>query len=332
MPSPEITPEASPQLPFNREDFSRPFTYAHFDNDPTNREVNQRLLLPTVGKTDGVQYILEVGCANGANVQMLLDEHAKKTAPAIFTSLDIDQAAIESAHRNVKSNNIARVSFVVGDATQLPIADETQESVYFTGIYHELQGKNEKGEDKQALALSELFRVLKPGGRLILVSAFTWETFSSRIELARQGRIRTREILGAIKDPDLEPFELAPNKEVVSQLHAAGFEVTDDDITIEYTNFTINSQRTIAEDYEYIRGTAQDWVLPEGMDLRHVRKAYHESLDEEEQDFKKTNEKLIAEKKEPIAELVYPRGVTRIIARKPELQPTETEVFTAQAA
>lgn len=309
----------------------RPFTYELFDYDPANRKLNEALLLPTIARRDTVQNILDVGCATGANAQMIINELGRQKTPAVFTGLDFDESAVRAAGRYVEGNDVVTASFVRGDVTQIPIEDKTQDTIYFTGIYHELQGEDENGNSLQEKALAEIYRVLKPGGTLILVSAFTRETFSERTELARQMKVRERaqKLLGVERDRSVTPFKLDPNSEVLANLQKAGFHASDEDIVIQTAFYTVDSQRAIAEDIEYNRGTAMNWKLPEGIGLEHVREAYHQSLDEEEREFANENRERIERGEEPVPELLYPRHVTRIIARKPLSEPLETDVFRA---
>lgn len=105
---------------------------------------------------DAVQ-VLDCGCGTGRNGVML------GALGYEVTALDLAEAALVRC----RGRGLARL--VRGSATSLPVATESQQIVVMMDvIYHRAVA------DKGA-ALREAFRVLQPGGRLILnVPAYQW--------------------------------------------------------------------------------------------------------------------------------------------------------------
>lgn len=107
---------------------------------------------------DGMK-ILEVGCAGG-----LLCHRLKERLPqAEITGLDFDTGHIDYAKKKTKELNL-QCDFVAGDATQLPFADNTFDVCYS----HTVMNFCDPGK-----FVSEQHRVLKPGGRMIVMAVYS---------------------------------------------------------------------------------------------------------------------------------------------------------------
>ncbi len=98
--------------------------------------------------------VLEIGCGVGT------DGLQFARAGAIYTGVDLTEAAIDLARSNFASAGL-RGEFRVADAEQLDFPDETFDVVYSHGVLHHTP-------DIQA-ALREVHRVLKPGGRALVM-------------------------------------------------------------------------------------------------------------------------------------------------------------------
>jgi ubiquinone/menaquinone biosynthesis C-methylase UbiE len=75
--------------------------------------------------------------------------------------LDMSDAYVRHAKRDLGH----RISFVVGTAEAIPLADNSHDAVTSTFLFHEPPPKVRRS------ALRERARVLKPGGRLILLDS-----------------------------------------------------------------------------------------------------------------------------------------------------------------
>lgn len=106
---------------------------------------------------DGMK-ILEVGCAGG-----LLCHRLKERFPgAEITGLDFDTGHIDYAREKTRELNL-KCDFVAGDATQLPFEDHTFDVCYS----HTVMNFCDPGR-----FVSEQHRVLKPGGRMIIMDVY----------------------------------------------------------------------------------------------------------------------------------------------------------------
>ena len=98
--------------------------------------------------------VLEIGCGVGT------DGLQFARAGAIYTGVDLTEAAVELARKNFESAQIPG-EFRVSDAEKLDFPDESFDIVYSHGVLHHTPHIE--------AAVREIHRVLKPGGRAIVM-------------------------------------------------------------------------------------------------------------------------------------------------------------------
>jgi len=97
---------------------------------------------------------LEIGCSTGVKQHRLLSRHSFEAH-----GIDISEMAIEAAQRRFAGAD-RRPTLAVMDANHLLYSDQYFDFVFGCGILHHLELPH---------ALQEIYRVLKPGGRLIFM-------------------------------------------------------------------------------------------------------------------------------------------------------------------
>jgi ubiquinone/menaquinone biosynthesis C-methylase UbiE len=112
--------------------------------------------IPTAANFAGARglKVLEIGCGVGTDGA----QFAK--AGAEYTGIDLTDAAIELARKRLELAHL-KGEFRVSDAEQLDFADESFDVVYSHGVLHHTPDI--------ATAVSEIHRVLKPGGQAIVM-------------------------------------------------------------------------------------------------------------------------------------------------------------------
>lgn len=118
-------------------------------------------------KLRGDERILDMGCGRGAVLLMAAQHLTTGRAVGVDLWRTIDQSgnSAEAARRNAVAEGVAdRVELHTGDMTALPFDDASFDVVLSSLAIHNISGR--AGRDK---AISEAVRVLRPGGRLMIV-------------------------------------------------------------------------------------------------------------------------------------------------------------------
>ena len=103
--------------------------------------------------------LLDIGCGTGRFLDFL--KQAWPRLPAL--GLDLSEPYLRYAKRHLR--RWSKMSLAVGNAESLPLPDASQDAVTSIFLFHELPPKVRR------IALRECARVLKPGGRLVLVDS-----------------------------------------------------------------------------------------------------------------------------------------------------------------
>jgi len=111
-----------------------------------------------VGLADlcGDEEILDVGCGT----RMLSSRLAKVFDGVLVRGVDVGPRMITVAKNRVRGHHL-NVEYTVGTAVKLPYSDGQFDVVSSCLLFHLLQ------DSEKELALREIFRVLKPGGRYV---------------------------------------------------------------------------------------------------------------------------------------------------------------------
>ncbi len=105
--------------------------------------------------------VLDIGCGTGTVAGLL----ASSSWPVKATGLDFAPAMCAEARQKAeKAGLLDRASFLAGDSEHLPIADASFDVVTCSNSFHHYPNQQE--------VVLEMRRILKPGGRLILIDGF----------------------------------------------------------------------------------------------------------------------------------------------------------------
>jgi ubiquinone/menaquinone biosynthesis C-methylase UbiE len=103
--------------------------------------------------------LVDVGCGTGRFLDFV--KQAWPRLPAV--GLDLSEAYVGEARRHMR--RWSRVGFIVGNGEAVPLPDASQDAVTCIFMFHELPPAVRR------VVLGEFSRMLKPGGRLVLVDS-----------------------------------------------------------------------------------------------------------------------------------------------------------------
>lgn len=155
-------------------------------------------------------HILDVGCGTGFAVI----EIARKLDQGRACGVDISPGMIEKANRNIPLELAGRVSFQVASSEQIPYPEDEFNFILCTNSFHHYPDTHK--------ALREMYRVLKPGGLLVILdnatdlSLYTW-AWDRLLRMFEKGHVRyytTAELGGMIRRAGYEQVTLRHRKNI----------------------------------------------------------------------------------------------------------------------
>ena len=114
----------------------------------------------------GDEEVLDLGCGRGAILLMAATRlpHGRATGVDIWSSKDQSGNAMEVTARNAEAEGVAdRIELRTADMRELPFADASFDLVISNVAIHNIS--DAAGRDR---AIDEAWRVLRPGGRLLV--------------------------------------------------------------------------------------------------------------------------------------------------------------------
>jgi tRNA (uracil-5-)-methyltransferase TRM9 len=114
------------------------------------------------------QTVLDLGCGNGRLLEMCRNNKVK------YTGYDISTELIQIAKEKCQQYSVPEASFQVGDMRFLPFASASFDIVFAVASLHHLPHQINRWQ-----ALSEIYRVLRPGGLLLMTNWYFWNTFTN---------------------------------------------------------------------------------------------------------------------------------------------------------
>lgn len=149
---------------------------AHYASADVHRAGADLDALVAAAEARGDERVLDVGCGAG-HTALALAPHV-----AHVDALDLTPGMLDQVHKLAAERGVANVSTRLGDAEAIPAEDRRYGIVTCRLCAHHFQ--------RPGRALAEMFRVLAPGGRLLLVDIVAPEpaevdTFLNAIELVR---------------------------------------------------------------------------------------------------------------------------------------------------
>jgi MPBQ/MSBQ methyltransferase len=148
-------------------EFNMHFGYYKFWKSPFNREqmldeMNQQVF-QNLGLDEANQIVYDLGCGLGAPCRAF----AKKFPAHKIKGVTIVPWQVQKAQELTRNaGHEQQVEYIVGDYTKLPFEDNSADAVYGLESFCHAEGMDKAG------VVKEMFRVLKPGQRFVVVDGF----------------------------------------------------------------------------------------------------------------------------------------------------------------
>jgi len=115
------------------------------------------------------QRVLDLGCGNGRLYFSFL-----KDLNLEYHGIDVSERLIGVANREsrIANRESPQTDFQVGEMIDLPYEDNYFDIIFYIATFHHLPSKQ-----LRLKALSEIKRVLKPGGYLLMTNWYWWQKF-----------------------------------------------------------------------------------------------------------------------------------------------------------
>ncbi len=155
------------------------------------------------------QKVLDVGCGNGRLVQLLSNKQVD------YFGCDISDKLITLAKGKCQQYNFKTFDFQVADIRQLPYQDHIFDIVLAVAVLHHLPHPDNRWQ-----ALQEIYRVLKPGGLLLMNNWYFWNaTANKKYQIKKQMLINW--LRGLEKQALLIPWKNSQGRVVINRYYYA---------------------------------------------------------------------------------------------------------------
>lgn len=172
-------------------------------NDPARFEsLPPDVFYPALGLPEGPSVVVEIGAGTGLFAEAFLE----RAPGATIYVTDIAEEALDWIRANRHAVAEGRMIPVMAEETRVPLSDRSADAVYMINLHHELADP--------AATYADAFRMLKRGGRLLVVDWAARETpkgppLVSRASAASlAGVMRAAGFTDIVVDDDRLPWHL----------------------------------------------------------------------------------------------------------------------------
>ena len=160
--------------------------------------------------------VLDVGCGNGRLLELFKDKIIN------YAGIDVSEKLIDLAKKKYPENN-----FLVADNLNLPFPENNFDKVFSIAVLHTIPSKGLREK-----AISELKRVLKPGGFLILTAWDMWRKDAfltlfkyAFLKLAGRSQLDFGDALIPWADKTKRYYHFFTKKELIALVEKKGFKI-----------------------------------------------------------------------------------------------------------
>ena len=121
------------------------------------------------------QVLLDAGCGTGLYSSALVNKVKR------IEAVDLNEGMLRMAQVKLKDEEKkGRIHFHLSSINSLPLPDESVDAVMVNQVLHHLPDDDKKGWPEHKKVFSESFRIVKPGGSLIITVSYTHLTLPTK--------------------------------------------------------------------------------------------------------------------------------------------------------
>lgn len=159
--------------------------------------------------------VLDLGCGRGTDT---LEAAHRVGAQGIAIGLDLTEAMVQKATKNAAESGVDNAFFFLGDIENLPFDDGKFDAVISNCVINHARDK--------AKVYSEIYRVLKPGGRFVVSDAVTREPLPQSVKDDPEawaqcygGAVTEEDYLTSIRASGFEHLDIIKRREYVKNTY-----------------------------------------------------------------------------------------------------------------
>ncbi len=153
--------------------------------------------------------VLDLGSGAGMDVFLAANKVGSK---GMVLGVDMTKEMIDKANANAKNNGYENVEFRLGEIEKLPVEDESVDTIISNCVINLSPDKSK--------VFQEAYRVLKPGGRLVVSDVVSERALPKGIKNDPDawagciaGALEQQEYLGKIREVGFHDLQIVPNGE-----------------------------------------------------------------------------------------------------------------------
>ena len=152
-------------------------------------KISHRYVILGLANVQAGDVLLDVGAGRGLLAIAAARQGCKVTAIDRWSQWDLGGNGRRALERNAETEGVPSIEILDGDVRKLPFETETFSVVVSNFVLH-----NIKGDDNRALAIREMWRVLRLNGRLVISDILPTQTYIETLALLTD-RIQTKRYL-----------------------------------------------------------------------------------------------------------------------------------------
>lgn len=271
--------ESRPSEPITTPIKPSPLNFEPFAQQPEYVQTNRDLIQIAISYLrEGFVNIVDVACGTGLAPKLLIEELQRTGQKGRIIGIDPNPTSLEIARKTTHPSEDVSVEFIKGfgqvlrELLQGKIPKDGVDGVSILDAIHEIPGE----EDKKKV-LSSMADILKPGGVLLLNSAFT--TFGMEPSPMAWGKWKLRAFrhFDGKQNKDINAIKLHTPEEYKQMLEASKLKVISQ--AKKVVNLSHEALVAISHYPEFINGVFRDMIDQDKFSLEEKRDALVKALE-----------------------------------------------------